>query len=431
MDISSDLHNLLSGIGKLSIDRRTIPQMRLDLVNRDRTSLFPWRGQFSPGLVELLLEYYACDNYTVFDPFVGSGTTLFEAGRKSLSCFGTEINPAALEMAKTAEFINMDKKERFRCIHKAENILKKHLPSHLKLDHFLLNKIQSGRKIPDKSTTMSMAQTTLNMLHDAFDDEPVRNIIANTILGYACLENEVVPEVLLNAFKNLEQIIERLPYSRNPCKAIHCDARHTPLDKESVDLVITSPPYINVFNYHQNYRKVMETMGWDLLAIARSEIGSNRKNRANRFLTVIQYAIDMLQALCEMRRTIRPEGKIIIIIGRKSKVCNVEFENYKILSALAVGGASLRLTCRQERKFINRFGKPITEDLLHFTPAEDFQEANIDFARAVGVHFLAEAEKKAAGDKYDQILSAIDRADTVPSSALFIKQDITASLVAQ
>lgn len=33
-------------------------------------------------------------------------------------------------------------------------------------------------------------------------------------------------------------------------------------------LLITSPPYINVFNYHQKYRRSVEALGYDVLAIA-------------------------------------------------------------------------------------------------------------------------------------------------------------------
>jgi hypothetical protein len=40
----------------------------------------------------------------------------------------------------------------------------------------------------------------------------------------------------------------------------------------------------------------MEVLGFDILKVAASEIGSNRRNRGNRFITVIQYALDMEEA---------------------------------------------------------------------------------------------------------------------------------------
>ena len=60
--------------------------MDLNLKERSRTSLFPWRGQFSPQLIEILLNNFAKTNSIVLDPFVGSGTTLFESAGLSLEC---------------------------------------------------------------------------------------------------------------------------------------------------------------------------------------------------------------------------------------------------------------------------------------------------------------------------------------------------------
>jgi hypothetical protein len=69
---------LISEVEQFPIDRETTAQERLDLDNRSRTSLFPWRGQFSPELIERLLSEYAVSGSVIADPLVGSGTTLFE-----------------------------------------------------------------------------------------------------------------------------------------------------------------------------------------------------------------------------------------------------------------------------------------------------------------------------------------------------------------
>lgn len=163
----------------------------------------------------------------------------------------------------------------------------------------------------------------------------------------------------------------------------------------------------------------MELMGWDLLYVAKSEIGSNRKNRGNRFLTVVQYAIDMLQVLLEMRRLIAPKGRIIIIIGRKSNVRGINFQNSHLLAALAVGGVGLNLILKQERKFLNRYGETIYEDLLHFTPSKESSPTRDTFARTVAQHVLKEKLKYATNDIYKDILTAIKRAKKVKPSPLF------------
>ena len=158
-----------------------------------------------------------------------------------------------------------------------------------------------------------------------------------------------------------------LPVSDAPIEMANCDARSLPLPLEEVDIVVTSPPYINVFNYHQQYRKSVETMGWDLLEVARSEIGSNRKHRANRFLTVTQCCLDMLGVFEELRRVCRPNARIIVVVGRESNVRKTVFFNGEIVAGVAVRCAGFCFSSRQERVFQNRFGESIVEDILHFT----------------------------------------------------------------
>ena len=77
-------------------------------------------------------------------------------------------------------------------------------------------------------------------------------------------------------WSRLEHIVRDLPESDRLVTVHHADARALPIDSNSVDMVLTSPPYINVHNYHQTFRRSVEALDWDVLALARSEIGSNR-----------------------------------------------------------------------------------------------------------------------------------------------------------
>jgi hypothetical protein len=91
---------LFEKIDMVSCDRDSIPQDKLDITQKSRASILPWRGQFSPELIEILLTYYSPDNSVILDPFVGSATTLFESARKGLVCYGSEINPRQLRWRK-------------------------------------------------------------------------------------------------------------------------------------------------------------------------------------------------------------------------------------------------------------------------------------------------------------------------------------------
>lgn len=79
----------------VQINRTEIPQRDLNIEIKERSNLFKWRGQFSPQFIETLLNNYAKEDDIIFDPFLGSGTILYEACRKNISAFGTELNVSA------------------------------------------------------------------------------------------------------------------------------------------------------------------------------------------------------------------------------------------------------------------------------------------------------------------------------------------------
>ncbi|MBU7046768.1 MAG: DNA methyltransferase [Theionarchaea archaeon] len=406
-----DPSDLFSHLGKFPINKGIIPQKKLDLTKKTRSSLFPWRGQFSPELIEVLLNKYSDSHDVILDPFAGSGTTLFESARKNLPCYGAELNPAAVEMSRMVQFANLSTSARNYHIKKAKDLINSHLPLTTEgLFRYIDN--QKTGNTPD-------VEMFKEILGECSYESPEYTIIINTILRYFA-SNKRLNETsrIRNSFKRNANIIRSLPYDENTCEIFHADARKIPLDDETVNLVITSPPYINVFNYHQNHRQIMELAGWDLLKIAKSEIGSNRKNRQNRFLTVIQYSIDMLLSLLEMRRLLHDEGRIIMIIGRESNVRRVRFENYRILAMLALAGAGLDLICRQERKFTNRFGKTIYEDLLHFEIKGEPVKCPENISREISVILLNNALTRAKDKVKSDIEVAIEHVPHVRPSPM-------------
>ena len=231
--------------------------------------------------------------------------------------------------------------------------------------------------------------------------------------------NQVSNDLVQNKFRSLVSLIRQLPYSDRQIKADLQDARALPLQNQSVDFVITSPPYINVFNYHQNYRRSVELLGWDLLRVARSEIGSNRANRGNRFYTVIQYCIDMGNALQELARVLRPDGRAIVVIGHESNVLGTPFFNADIIERLACASEMFSLVLRQQRVFTNRYGKLIREDLLNLQRKDYRAGDNTLLGREVARAALSSAVKRVPEKSQYLLIDAISRVDQITGTAHF------------
>lgn len=124
-------------------------------------------------------------------------------------------------------------------------------------------------------------------------DSLLSNLLCTLIILLDLFNNELSVSILYKKWDNLKNIILQIPYSLAKVHVDMGDARQMNCNESEATLLLTSPPYINVFNYHQKYRRSVEALGYDVLKIAKNEFGSNRKNRGNRLLTVIQYCIDM------------------------------------------------------------------------------------------------------------------------------------------
>ena len=376
-----------------------LDQARLNIEVKSRTSRLPWKGQFSPDLIGYLMEAVCPESRSFIDPFCGSGTVLFEAVERGCSAIGTEVNPAAWHLAYLATFPTQLRENKQRILGTLKS-----LAADLSVDNSDMfsrpdacpHILDDIRNDGDPFRRMALASAVLLGMGDKAD--LTRSTIAKGAFSVAAL---------LNSTRDLAA----------SAKAILRDSRSLPLADSSVDGMITSPPYINVFNYHQNYRPATELLGWNPLEAARSEIGSNRKHRMNRFLTVIQYAMDMAQALNEANRVLVEGAPAIVVIGRTSNVLGTAFQNSALLHQLMMSATECGPIQTAERVFTNRFGESIFEDLLirHRIGASVI---SLETARLIGRSFLEEARNRVPDQNRAALEDAIDNAKGVAPSPL-------------
>jgi hypothetical protein len=254
------------------------------------------------------------------------------------------------------------------------------------------------------------------------DIESLEKIIIDALVIMLDIEKKsLTVDRIYRTFFTLCQVIKDLPYSSSSLVTSLCDARCLPFDKETIDFIVTSPPYINVFNYHQNYRRSAETLGWDLLKIAKSEIGSNRANRGNRFLTVTQYCLDMALVLKEIQRVCKPSSRIIFVVGYESSVLGVPFYNSEIISQISKRSEAFEIVLAQKRNFRNKFGKNIREDILHLVKKSfNISKAKWDeIARDVAYETLNRGLNVVSDENRLTLIEAIEKAPKLSGSPLY------------
>ena len=334
------MNSIYPNYDAMPFDKKTISRNDLNITEKTKINPLPWNGQFNPQLVEILFSNYCKKNDIVFDPFLGSGTTIFEAGKLNLQSCGSEVNYGAVCLASVYKFINIPLEKR----------------------KYILNKLESNFLFMEdcgKDFFQNLLDTTTN----AYELILLRSYIV--LLDF--YKNNFTKKWTLSKWQKIKNLVLDLPYSEKIIQITQEDVRFSNFADNSCSFVLTSPPYINVFNYHQQYRASVEFLNGSVLPAAKAEIGSNRKNRGNRYLTVIDYCEDMAKVFSEINRICKKDSHIIFVVGRESSVMKTPFYNGKIIAELACKVCGLKPLFRQERNFKNKFGTEIYEDILHFS----------------------------------------------------------------
>ena len=387
-----------------------LEQDKLDVISKTRSNLFNWRGQFTPEFVEYILTSFAKKGDHVFDPFSGSGTVLQESARLGFKATGFEINPSAYAMSKFFSFCNLSDDDRNTFCNSFEEKLNSQLNN--------LN----GQKVYVDNLDYREAYRNLLDFAKVFDANLIskqeRVLFMNILFQSEKDKKLTVKQSVNKSFHYIKNCILNLPYAEKEITAQLLDARSSgEMLENSVDIILTSPPYINVFNYHQNYRAIIETFNFDILKVAHSEFGSNRKNRGNRFKTVIQYCIDMELAIRSFWKTLKPNGIMILVVGRESSVRGTPFYNGQLVIEIIQMTNGFSEIKTLERQFTNKFGINIKEDIIIATKSGNLTDSLN--GRLIAINHLTQNLKSSTNGVHIDLNDAILTSQNVKESPIF------------
>jgi len=130
---------------------------------------------------------------------------------------------------------------------------------------------------------------------------------------------------MLASVRDYIQIKERLNLKLGAVKIEVGDARKIKLPDNSVDGIITSPPYSIALDYVQNDIHSLQDLGYDVLRMRNDFIGVRGNGRSR----VELYNEDMKKSYYEMHRVLKPDKYAVIVIGNATyqgkEVKTVEF----------------------------------------------------------------------------------------------------------
>jgi len=313
-------------------------------------------AKFIPQLARRLIETYSQHYDTVLDPFCGCGTTLVESLVSRRYSYGYDINPISImmTMVKTVPINPILLNDAYAQIHINYPSTKALAPKNERIDYWYRDKekqqlaqlLQVIRRIDDADIRRFFLCGFSNILKNCSiwhqkSNKPTRDF------------KKRIPDVL-RSFDRQIRMMRRGnadfwnltggdPLAANAeCR----DSRNLPLAPESVNLVVSSPPYVTSYEYgdlHQLSMLWLEGLD-DLRAFREKFIGSalrrvdgdaNYETLTRSYLaaeigrrlerksvktaaSVVSYFESMGEIWAELYRVLCRGGKACIVIGNTS-----------------------------------------------------------------------------------------------------------------
>lgn len=320
---------------------------------------YSYKHSFSRNLVVKLIEEFRLGSKDrILDPFCGSGTTLLASKEMGIPVLGIDILPLSVFISNV-KLLRYSQHRIESALREVEDLLEQgntdctvsKTKKELLIKFFredILSRILFIREWiegkDDKETRDFLLMALLSVLEDLSYTRKDGGFLR-------ILRGKRIPDLKSTYLFKLQDMAKDIGFINNlpgiPAEAIEGDARQTVLEPDSFSAVITSPPYPNRHDYTRVYllelvigfmdtQEEIKTLRYDTL---RSHVEARRKFIAEdynppRALKVILkrlgemslpnrqiikmiegYFEDMYLVLKELRRLLRPDGKVAFVVG--------------------------------------------------------------------------------------------------------------------
>jgi len=316
---------------------KTLKNISFDFEGEDTSYLthafHPYPAKFPPQLPRALLAEFARPGERVLDPFCGSGTTLVEARLQGIHSTGVDINglacllskvkstplsPQALQLV-TRTFHTIDEESWLWQMGKASPVS---IPNIEGLDHWFQ---------PNVTRELAFIRKTILSVGNP-DAQDFLKIVLSAIIvrvsnqesdtRFAAIKKNIPDGFTFKIFleRGRDFLTRMMDFSKLARKeasvSVHnADARDLSfLESASFDLIITSPPYANTYDYYLYHKFRKRWLDIDVVFAQYNEIGSRREFSSLKKQPQ-KWIADLEKCLGEMVRVLKPHKPAFIVIG--------------------------------------------------------------------------------------------------------------------
>ncbi len=403
--------------------------------------LHPYKGKFYPQLAKGLMNLCALPSgASVFDPFCGSGTTILEGYLNGHRTYGCDMNPVAAKIAKAKVGILdvnpdvvrealgtlvaqiedaparlTDKREQFNqtCLEEISNWFPEPVISKL-------NWILAAIRSVSEGVIRDFLEVVLSsIIREVSQQDPTDLRIRRR---KEAIQDADVFKMYLDALDTLYARVEKFwsvrgysPDRFRPCRVVEGDSRNKEtldalgLARNSVDLILTSPPYATALPYIDTDRlsllvlfgmdssarrpveqqlvgsreimtnerlqleqtindsdnglpeSVCDYLQWLYRRVSKADVGFRRKNMP---ALLQRFFHDMASVLKNCFQVIRPDGEAMIVIGDNRMRVDGDYERIPTTDFVQ----DIAINCGME--LIERIDISVTtENLVHIKHA--------------------------------------------------------------
>lgn len=291
-------------------------------------NIHPYPAKYIPQIPGSLIDYLSIPAHSiVMDPFCGSGTTLLEAAIRGHNAIGTDSNPIATLISRTkCTLLSKEQCDQVEKILSQVGLFETgadvvtQIPDFLNRDHWFQVNMQKElgyiRYLIDDMSDPIVA----DFLRTAFSAIIVKASNQESDTRWRAKNKDLPDGFAIAEFtkKTMDMLRKVKQLEKYPLGAVTVktqDSRYVDFIQDgSVACAITSPPYMNSFDYYLYHKLRMYWLGYDHYEVQEKEIGSRNKHCDNGS-GIDVYVESISQVVEQVYKKLMSQGYFCVVIG--------------------------------------------------------------------------------------------------------------------